>query len=225
MYFSGGRASVVAVKRALFPALFAIALLGCNTILGIDEATLAPDAAATGTGGGGGGGACSLMAPDPCNQCIAARCCDKYDACVGNADCRMGLSDYNVCVGVNFTNDAGGTCDEAFAASINRLRSDLGTCAFQNDSTTVPSGCAEQCKDRPVGGDLCSSYCSCLPVNCPEKVLPGEKSCLDICGAFTEAQLACRPYHCGLAKSAKGRMDEPARMTHCGHSVGEALCP
>ena len=39
MYFSGGRARVFAVKRALFPALFAVVLFGCNTILGIDEET------------------------------------------------------------------------------------------------------------------------------------------------------------------------------------------
>jgi hypothetical protein len=211
---------VFAVKRVLFPALFAVALFGCNTILGIDEATLDPDAATTGTGGG-----CSLMAPDPCNQCIAARCCGKYDACVANDDCKMGLSEYNVCVGVSFTNDAGGTCDEAFASSLNRLRSDLATCAFLNDSTSGPPGCAEKCKDKPVGGDICSSYCGCLPDTCQDKVLAGEKSCLDICGAFTEEQLACRPYHCGLAKQAKARGDEPGRQTHCGHSVGEALCP
>jgi hypothetical protein len=212
------------VKWAHFPAgffllaVFAVAHLGCNTILGIDQATLDPSDAA-------GGGTCSLTAPDPCNQCIAARCCASYEPCIASEDCQKGLSEYNVCVGSKFTDDAGGTCDEAFASSPNTLRSDLATCAFLHGNTSSERGCSEACKDKPVGGDICSTYCSCLADTCSDKVLGGESSCLDLCGGFTEAQLACRPYHCGLAKNAKAEGSESLRQTHCGHAVGEALCP
>ncbi len=225
--------------RVFQVALLAAALVGCNALLGIEEATLDPDASAGGgsagsggsTGnagttagaGGTGGSACSLMASDPCNRCIAQRCCDAYDACNGNAGCKQALSEYNVCVGVSFTNDAGGTCDETFATSL-ALAQPLATCAFLSSATDAPAGCAETCKGKPVGGDICSTYCACMASICPEKMFE-VGSCLANCAAFTEPQLTCRPYHCGLATKAKANNDEPGRVTHCGHSFGEALCP
>jgi len=126
--------------RVFQGALLAAALVGCNGLLGIDEATLDPDASARGgaagsggsTGGGGTAGsgvsACSLMAPDPCNQCVAQRCCDAYDACNDDTACKKSLSEYNVCVGVKFTNDAGGTCEESLGTS-GRLAQALATLA------------------------------------------------------------------------------------------------
>ena len=221
--------------RVLPPLFLAGALFGCNAILGIDAANLDPDASggssgsggsggSSGSGGSGGSGVCSLMAPDPCNTCIAARCCDKYDACIANADCKSALSQYNVCVGIDFTNDAGGTCDETLAASANTLRGDLATCAFQNGASSRPAGCTDECTGKPVGGDICSTYCTCAAEACPDKTFEGG-NCLETCGAFTEAQLTCRPYHCGLAKAAKMNNNEASRLTHCGHTFGEALCP
>jgi hypothetical protein len=202
----------------VFHIVFLAALLGCNAILGIDEARLYPDASAA--AGGDGGEACSLTAPDPCNQCIAARCCDKFEACNGDADCKAALAQYNVCVGIDFTNDAGGTCDETFA-SASATRASLATCAFQNGST---SGCAEACARKPIGGTICSDYCTCAAQACPDKSFDGG-DCLTICGAFSESQLTCRPYHCGLANMAKMNNDELGRVTHCGHTFGESLCP
>jgi len=219
--------------RVFQGALLAAALVGCNGLLGIDEATLDPDASArggaagsggsTGVGGGSGGSACSLMAPDPCNQCVAERCCSAHDACNGDAACKKALSEYNVCVGVSFTNDAGGTCEEALGTS-GALAQALATCALSNAATDTPPGCADACTDKPIGGDICSTYCSCVSLNCPEKAFE-VGSCLANCGAFTEPQLTCRPYHCTLAQKAKTSSDEPGRVTHCGHSFGEALCP
>src|SRR5262249_45526157 len=158
----------------------ATTILGCNAILGIEEAKLNLDASApaagggggsptstSGTGGsaagagGGGGSTCSLTAPDSCNNCIASRCCDKYEACSLDADCMNALAQYNVCVGVDFTNDAGGTCDETFGASTNANRSDLAKCAFQRGSASTPPGCTEACFGKPVGGSICSDYCAC----------------------------------------------------------------
>jgi len=215
-------------------------VVGCNALLGIDEATLdTSDASgkASGTGGAGGassnggaggaGGAtaCSLTAPDPCNQCISQRCCDAYEACLVDADCKAGLSQYNLCVGVAFTNDAGETCDEDFATVSGRpLRLAFGTCAFANGAATPTPGCSEKCLGKPVGGDICSTYCACLADTCPEKSFVSG-TCLENCGAFVENQLTCRPYHCSLARNAKTMSDEPGRQTHCGHSVGEVLCP
>jgi hypothetical protein len=218
--------------RGLSTTVIALALVGCNAILGIDAASLdtsdggGGSTTATGTGGAGGtgGGMCSLMAPDPCNKCIADHCCDKYDACLGDNDCKAALAQYNICVGIDFTNDAGGTCDEAFATSRNMLRSDFATCAFLNGSASAPPGCFEACSGKPIGGDICAQYCACAASTCPDKSFEGG-DCLAICAAFTEAQLTCRPYHCGLAKNAKMAGNEPSRQTHCGHTFGEALCP
>src|SRR5689334_8501426 len=130
--------------RVLSGSLLCFALVGCNAILGIDAASLDTGDGGAGTGGAGGG-ACSLPAPDPCNRCVAANCCGPYDACISDADCKAALSQYNVCVGVDFTNDAGGTCDETFATSANVLRSDLATCVFLRGSTSSPPGCSEAC--------------------------------------------------------------------------------
>jgi hypothetical protein len=129
-----------------------------------------------------------------------------------------------MCVGIDFTNDAGGTCDEAFATSRNSLRSDLANCAFLNTSTSTPLGCSEACLGKPIGGDICAQYCACTATTCPDKSFE-VGTCLENCAAFTEAQLTCRPYHCGLARNAKSSGNEPQRQTHCGHAFGEALCP
>jgi hypothetical protein len=208
--------------RALYFLISAAALTGCNAILGIEEAHLGD--ASTGAAGAGGGGACSDMAPDPCNQCIAARCCEQYEACIADNDCKTALTAYNVCVGIDFTNDAGGgTCDETLGASGNARRSAFAKCAFQNGPASSPPGCTDVCFGHVAGGNTCSDYCTCVAQACPEKSF--DASCLDICGAFTQAQIDCRPYHCGLANTSKMNMNEPGRLTHCGHAFGEALCP
>jgi hypothetical protein len=222
--------------------LLATGVLGCNAILGIEEARLGDaSAGAAGVGGAGGeggtagaagtggaagedGGACTLMAPDPCNQCVAARCCVEYEACGADSDCKNALKEYNVCIGTSFTNDAGGTCDETLGASGNPRRSAFATCAFQRGPTSAPPGCSDVCFGNAVGGDICSDYCTCVADACPEKGFDGQ-SCLSACAAFSEGQLNCRPYHCGLAKAAKTSNNEPQRVTHCGHAFGEALCP
>jgi hypothetical protein len=222
--------------RFLASLALAGALLACNGIFGIDEATLdTSDAAPTGTtsaaasGAAEGGGvvdaACSLSAAgDPCNKCVAQRCCTQFDACLADPTCKLNLAAYDKCLGVSFTNDAGGTCDEDFATSGRSLDSELATCAFLNNAAATPPGCVEECKGRPVGNDICSTYCGCMDDTCPGK-LGDAGECITVCGAFSERQLTCRPYHCGLAKNAKGTGDEPGRITHCGHAAGEALCP
>jgi hypothetical protein len=226
--------------RVLSGSLLAFALVGCNAILGIDAASLdtsdggagnggasgGSGGAATGGGGGSGtggagGGACSLGAPDPCNTCVAANCCDKYDACVADSDCRTGLSQYNVCVGVAFTNDAGGTCDETFATSANLLRSNLATCAFLRGSTSTPPGCSESCKGKPVGGDICATYCVCVSDACPTSRSKGATASRSAERSPSPSSRAA--YHRGLAANAKASGDEPLRQTHCGHTFGEAL--
>ena len=217
-----------AVKRSL--VLSAFALLRCNAILGIEEAKLDPDASvmagaggsagSTGSGGSGGGGMCaSLKAPDPCNKCVAANCCDPFEACNNDADCKDALGKYNDCVGVAFTNDAGGTCDETFASG-SQIRSNLATCAF----LTAAGGCANVCMGKPVGADICTSYCSCVAATCPERDFDGG-DCAALCADFTEPQLTCRPYHCGLAKISKDMGNDALRQTHCGHAFGVSLCP
>jgi hypothetical protein len=231
--------------RLLCFLISAASLVGCNAILGIEEARLGdasagaagqtaagaggagPGSGGAGAGGssaGAGGGACSLMAPDPCNQCVAARCCAEYDACLADSDCKAALTEYNVCIGTSVTNDAGGTCDETLGASGNPRRSAFARCAFQKGPADSPPGCADVCFGNVVGGDICSDYCTCVADACPEKGFDGQ-SCLSVCAAFNEGQINCRPYHCGLAKAAKNNNNESDRLKHCGHAFGEALCP
>ncbi len=217
------------MTRATSLWIFACALLGCNAILGIEEAKLDPDAsvsptgaagnvgaagsggaAGTGGAGGAGGGMCAaLTAPDACNKCVAQRCCDQFDACTNDADCKSALGDYNTCVGMAFTNDAGGTCDETFGASLNTIRGDLAACAFQ---ASAPTGCLDVCFGKPVGSDICITYCNCVSATCPERDFDGG-DCATLCAGFTEAQLTCRPYHCRLAQISKT------------NTFGVSLCP
>jgi hypothetical protein len=183
--------------------------LGCNSILGIDAAKLDPDAsvgsdAATNA-------SCSLQTQDPCNSCVAQNCCQPYEACLADPDCKQGLVEYAFCLGNNFSNDAGASCDESFATTPVRLA--LSDCAFI-------SKCNNQCRDQTIG-DLCFTYCGCMAMVCPEKEFEGG-TCAEACDRFDADQLICRPYHCNLA--ALNRTDELKRQLHCGHAAGAAPC-
>ncbi|HKQ68710.1 MAG TPA: hypothetical protein VJT73_05190 [Polyangiaceae bacterium] len=193
------------------------ALVGCNTVLGIDRAETIEADASTSTGTampGSDAGQCSLQAGDPCNQCVAKSCCAEYDACLADADCRDGLDKYIVCLGQTFDNDAGRTCDEELATSGNKKATALSECVFQDKCNAV-------CTDRPVG-DLCFKYCSCMGEVCSDRSFGGD-TCEVACNKFTPQQLTCRPYHCKLA--VQNRTDPVKHALHCSHASGELLCP
>jgi hypothetical protein len=64
----------------------------------------------------------------------------------------------------------------------------------------------------------CSSYCNCISIACSRApgTFPDEPTCLAKCMMLLPADLQCRLYHCGAAKS------DPA--THCPHALGQTIC-
>ena len=203
--------------------------LGCNSILGIDAASLLD------TSDGGLDSAVAVRPTptardrferplprrrlalctrkDPCNACVAQNCCTEFDACIANPTCKAGLVKYAFCLGNNFTSDAGVSCDEDFLSSAGAESASLAQCAFIDH-------CQSACKDQTIG-DLCFTYCNCMDDVCPAFTFDGG-TCADICSKFDPNQLVCRPYHCNLA--TQNRTDEPKRLLHCGHASGNTPC-
>jgi hypothetical protein len=207
------------VKSAAFSAVVLLATnLGCNSILGIDAATLEPsdagqDAQVTALPTEGGT-ACSLQARDPCNACIAQNCCTEYDACLADDKCKSGLVQYAFCLGKNFTSDAGVSCDEDFVTVDIPRSSALVECALGAKK------CGNDCSQQTIG-DLCFTYCGCMASVCSDFGFDAG-TCTELCGKFDENQLVCRPYHCNLA--TQNMLDEPKRLLHCGHASGNPPC-
>jgi hypothetical protein len=197
----------VPVKRAFVVAL--AALLGCNSILGIDAAHLEQSEG----GAGAGGGSCSIKSTDPCNSCIAQNCCAQFDACIADTTCKEGLIKYAFCLGNNFTSDAGATCDEDFLSSAGLLSANLAQCTFMDH-------CTAACKDQTFG-DLCFTYCNCMADVCPDHPFDAG-TCEQVCDKFDPTNLVCRPYHCNLAQ--QNRTDPAKRLLHCGHASGNPPC-
>jgi len=209
LYFAGDRAIVLPVMRfaLLLGWVGILSALGCNSVLGIDAAELDNDASV----GAGTDATCSLKTQDPCNSCVAQNCCQPYEACLADADCKQGLIEYAFCLGNNFTSDAGASCDEAFATTPVRLA--LSECAFI-------AKCGDKCRDQTIG-DLCFTYCACMATACPEKGFDGG-TCAEACDKFDANQLICRPYHCNLA--TLNMADPVKRLLHCSHAAGAAPC-
>jgi hypothetical protein len=212
LYFAGDRARALPVKRLelLLGLAGILSALACNSVLGIDPAERDNDAS-VGGGSDAATSACSLKTQDPCNSCVAQNCCQPYEACLADPDCKQGLVEYAFCLGNNFTSDAGASCDEAFATTPVRLA--LSECAFITK-------CRDNCRDQTIG-DLCFTYCSCMAMVCPDKGFDGG-TCAEACDKFDADQLICRPYHCNLA--TLNMADPVKRALHCGHAAGAAPC-
>jgi hypothetical protein len=213
---------VLEVKTAAFSVVVFLATnLGCNSILGIDAAALdtrdaGSDASTAGTTDStipSEAAGCSLRAKDPCNACVAQNCCTEYDACISSPACKAGLIKYAFCLGSNFTNDAGTSCDEDFLSVPGDEAPNLAQCVFI-------SSCQVACKDQTIG-DLCFTYCNCMDDVCHEFAFDAG-TCAEVCGKFDPNNLVCRPYHCNLA--TQNRTEEAKRILHCGHASGNSPC-
>jgi hypothetical protein len=210
------------VKSAAFSVALLAASLGCNSILGIEAASLDTRDAGSDASGAAtidstvapeADPGCSLLAKDPCNTCVAEHCCTEYDACVSSPACKAGLVKYAFCLGNNFTNDAGTSCDEDFLSIPGEESTNLALCVFM-------SSCQDVCQDQTIG-DLCFTYCNCMDDVCPEFAFdPG--TCAEACDQFDANNLVCRPYHCNLA--TQNRLDDAKRTLHCGHASGNPPC-
>lgn len=206
---------------ALFGALSVFALVGCNAVLGIDEAHLSDSSS------GGGGSTINLgskvttlpskdcSAPNPdCAKCIAGSDCgDAKAACLADANCRVALNAYRVCLGAQCS-DSAGTCLSTLSAYESQLH--LSLLSF---SQCVQGACGNTCKDTPLVPP-CELYCGCMAPNCTtELAMRGTPlaNCQTACDEATVDDLTCRWTHCEIAATHPNG-------GHCGHAIGEVFC-
>jgi hypothetical protein len=202
-----------------------LALVGCNAVLGIDEATPRDDA-------GGASKAlevpidtCDGPQPASCATCIAGSCKNSLDSCLKAHDCRQALNDYRKCLGAQCNDDA---CLAGLQAGPAR---DLASCAL--GATECP-----ECPDATPLADVCALYCACMGQATPVTAEAGGQtceqyngsslkdwtagdgaSCLAACRSLKDpAAVHCRWSHCELAQSGELAL-------HCGHAIGDARCP
>jgi hypothetical protein len=201
-------------------ALSSFSLIGCNAVLGIDEAHLAD----SGTGGGSSINLSSKVTTRPgkdcsapsaaCASCIeASDCADAKAACLADAACRVALNAYRVCLGSQCS-DAGGACLSTFSTYEAQLH--LALIPF---STCVQEQCRDQCKDMPLVPP-CELYCGCMAPNCTTELAARGTplvDCQSACDAATVDDLTCRWTHCEIAATHPNQ-------GHCGHAIGEVFC-
>ena len=207
---------------ALIGSLTASALVGCNTVLGIDEAHL------NDSGTGGGGSTVNLSskvatlpskdcaAPSAnCAKCIddASDCLEAKTACLADASCRVALNAYRVCLGAQCS-DPAGTCLSALSAYESQLH--LTLISF---SQCVQAQCRDTCKEMPLVPP-CELYCGCMAPNCTSELAARGTplvDCPSACAQATVEDLTCRWTHCEIAGSH-------VNAGHCAHAIGEVFC-
>lgn len=194
----------------------AIALgIGCNGILGIEEAELAQQGQTPATG--------YVETPErptlrnPADQaCAADAACRRcVDACTGNSDsvgkcledhdCRYALDGHRSCIRANGCSGDGDCAEELAEGSklVSSVR--IGACLVE---------CAEACEGRSVVG-MCELYCACMSTQCPESGISAA-SCVKECEALDSSMVWCRWLHCEFRT--------PATPQHCQHAVGVGAC-
>jgi hypothetical protein len=130
------------VQALAASALAALVGFGCNSILGIDKASLDPSfgTGGTGTGGSGTGGfplTCDVATGDtPCTLCEKTACCPQTTACAGNSDCTSLVSCVTACG--NDTNCASACATSYPGGATTAL--DLANCVNTSCSSTCTSG-------------------------------------------------------------------------------------
>lgn len=182
-----------------FASLAPLLLLGCNTVLGVNPATLENSADSGLTTS-----SLCRSTGDRCMDCVSGSCCSQYQQCTSASSCDTALGTYNYCV----LHDGGAQCAEIFAQD-QPAGTSLVRCAFD------PSNCGGVCDEKTLDS-TCASYCQCFERFCPGFQLDGG-SCLSVCLTLTPAQVLCRQAHC-----VAGASHDPA--THCPHVVGNPPC-
>lgn len=201
-------------------------LVGCNSVLGIEEAHERE----------GGSiskelevpiATCDGPQPASCASCIADSCKNSLDTCLTTTACRGALNDYRKCLGTKCSGDA---CLAALQAG---PAGDLAGCAL--GATECP-----ECPESTPLADICSLYCACMEAPMPASAgqdAVGQTceqyngsslkdwtagnlgSCLAACRSLKDpAAVHCRWSHCELAQSGELAL-------HCGHAIGELRCP
>lgn len=205
----------------------ALALVGCNAVLGIDEAhSRADDVGGVSKALEVPTDTCNGPQPASCATCIAGSCKNSLDTCLKAHDCREALNEYRKCLGAKCNVDS---CSDGLQAGPAR---ELAACAL--GATECP-----ECSDTTPLADICALYCSCMEQPMPATAGPDagqtceqynganlkdwaagdNAACLAACRSLKDpAAIHCRWSHCELAQSGELGL-------HCGHAVGDSRCP
>jgi hypothetical protein len=178
-------------------------LVGCNSVLGIEEATLDP------------GSASSSKKPqvppklncdEPKVDCKTCRDNCEIQSCLEDNTCRDALFDYRSCLGSTCFDEEAPGCMAAFETAVPDLAGPFLTCI---------RGCAEDCDDSPLVS-TCELYCACLSDNCPQD-FEELQNCVQTCKDDNDLTVyGCRLVHCQYAPEFG--------PVHCEHAMGEGLC-
>lgn len=213
-------------------ALFAVAAMAvaCNSVLGIDEATLDPaqSAGAGGKGGAAGGGGSGGSSPaTPCDAY-----CDAIQAnCTGN---NQEYASRDVCMTLCAAFEPGVPGDTSNDSL--ECRTHYAGLALAEPNTRCKQ--AGPLGTGACGSDVCKTFCALdsfvcskqVPPPYPDPKFPGtfESSCASACATFKVIpnvgelvltggdSLNCRVYHLEAAANAATPM---AADTHCPHTM------
>lgn len=206
---------------ALLGCAAAVASVGCNAVLGIDEAHSRDE---------GSSSSAVQVIPIPgcdaptteCATCVSSS--KAFQACLGDHDCRKALDVYRACLG---SKCAGDNCFEQLQIS-----------AGQPVADYVRGECS-QCEGVTPLVSVCDLYCACMEQVLPPAVEGGVADgmtcetfagapwaadnlaqCKDNCEALAKTDLAsvnCRWGHCELAAGGELR-------SHCSHAIDSSIC-
>jgi hypothetical protein len=143
---------------------------------------------------------------DPCNDCIAASCCQEYSACLDDSECNKALVTYDMCAG-SAVDGGASSCAETFGTK-SALAESLVRCVFLQT-------CQASCGFKPLRSS-CAKYCACMTGFCPNATY-SQGTCEESCPLLSDEQIRCRAYHCEFAAADPG--------THCQHAEGLKVCP
>jgi hypothetical protein len=204
-------------------AFAAVALVGCNAVLGIDEAEsrddgdpLHPTSQSIPVAG------CDKPGTD-CGGCVSGS--TAFTNCLSNHDCRKALDEYRACLG---SKCSGGACFDALKAGAGKLVADV-----------VQAECP-MCEGSSPLADMCDLYCACMEQTLPSLAgVPADgktcetynqaldwpaadlAACKMACANLARTDIAsvhCRWGHCELATNGETR-------GHCLHAIDQSICP
>ena len=207
---------------ALLATISLPALVGCNAVLGIDEAHSRDEGMASSK---------VQVIPVPgcdaptteCATCVSGS--KAFQECLVDHDCRKALDVYRACLGSKCDGD---TCFDKLQVS-----------AGQPVADYVRGECS-QCEGVTPLVSVCDLYCACMEQVLPPAVeggvsdgltcetfagapwAPGNLAqCKDNCEALAKTDVAsvnCRWGHCELAANGELR-------SHCSHAIDSSICP
>jgi hypothetical protein len=202
---------------------------GCNSVLGIEEATLKGGGSA-GSGSGGSGSSVYVPPPNPyvssgtcgdpvsskCSGCLASNCkSGEMTSCLESKDCRAYVLGYSKCLGSSCTPQA----NKCFEEQLFQVGTPMPTCAL-----ACRGDCAETQPASPIASP-CQLYCGCMMANCSQKFAPAPAmwasmdACVSDCGTLAPETVNCRWTHCDIAPF-------DTKLPHCEHAIGNlGVCP